>query len=73
MLSRRAVLALSVAASMAAHAALFLLAPRIAILHAGQLEQVGTKNEVLRSPATRFVRELLAKPAEQLAAFREML
>jgi len=49
------------------------LGDRIAILHAGQLEQVGTKSEVLRSPATPFVRDLFAKPAEQLAAFQEML
>ena len=49
------------------------LGDRIAILHAGRVEQVGTKEEVLASPATPFVRDLFAKPAEQLAAFREML
>jgi osmoprotectant transport system ATP-binding protein len=48
------------------------LADRIAILHAGNLEQIGTKEEILGSPATPFVRDLFAKPAQQLAAFRDM-
>ncbi len=49
------------------------LADRIAILHEGRLEQVGTIHEVLSRPATPFVRELFGKPAQQLAAFKEML
>lgn len=49
------------------------LADRLAILHAGRLEQVGTNDEVLSRPATGFVRDLFAKPAKQLAAFKEML
>jgi osmoprotectant transport system ATP-binding protein len=49
------------------------LADRIAILHAGNLEQIGTKEEILGHPATPFVRDLFAKPAQQLAAFRDML
>lgn len=49
------------------------LGDRIAVLHAGRLEQVGTKEEVLQKPATDFVRELFAKPAQQLAAFGGML
>ena len=49
------------------------LADRIAILHLGRLEQVGTKDEILGHPATGFVRELFEKPAKQLAQFREML
>ena len=49
------------------------LGDRIAILHAGHLEQVGTCEEVLSTPATPFVRELFARPARQLAAFRDML
>lgn len=49
------------------------LADRIAILHAGNLEQIGTKEEILGNPATPFVRDLFAKPAQQLAAFRDML
>ncbi|MCF6157419.1 MAG: ATP-binding cassette domain-containing protein [wastewater metagenome] len=46
------------------------LADRIAVLHKGRLEQVGTKEEVLENPASPFVRDLFAKPTEQLAAFR---
>ena len=49
------------------------LADRIAVLHAGQLQQVGTKEEILGQPATSFVRDLFAKPAQQLAAFGKML
>ena len=47
------------------------LADRIAILHEGRLEQIGSQEEILGHPATPFVRELFAKPAKQLAAFRE--
>ena len=47
------------------------LGDHIAILHEARLEQVGTKQEVLTDPATPFVRELFAKPAEQLASLRE--
>jgi osmoprotectant transport system ATP-binding protein len=50
-----------------------MLADGLAILHAGHLEQVGTRDEVLSSPATPFVRNLFAKPAKQLAAFGKML
>ena len=49
------------------------LGDRIAILHEGELQQVGTKDDVLGKPATPFVRELFEKPAKQLAAFREVL
>jgi len=49
------------------------LADRIAILHAGRLEQVDTKEAILRQPASEFVRDLLSKPAQQLAAFQELL
>ena len=47
------------------------LGDHIAILHEARLEQVGTKQEVITDPATPFVRELFAKPAEQLATLRE--
>lgn len=49
------------------------LGDRIAVLHAGQLQQIGTKEEILQNPATDFVRELFAKPAQQLAAYGGML
>lgn len=49
------------------------LGDRIAVLHAGRLEQIGTKEEILREPATEFVRELFGKPAQQLAAYRGLL
>ena len=45
------------------------IADRIAVMHAGRLEQVGTKDQVLRAPATEFVRDLFEKPARQLRAF----
>ena len=50
-----------------------ILGDRIAILHKGNLEQIGTKKELLASPATQFVRELFAKPARQLADFKDIL
>lgn len=46
---------------------------RIAILHEGRLEQVGTKNEVLGNPVSAFVHDLFAKPAERLADFKSLL
>ena len=46
------------------------LADQIAVLHEGRLQQVDTPQKVLAAPATPFVRELLAKPAQRLAAFR---
>ncbi len=50
-----------------------ILGDRIAVLHAGELQQVGPKEEILRHPTTDFVRELFAKPAQQLAAYGDML
>ena len=47
------------------------LADRIAVLHEGRLEQVGSPDEVLGKPATPFVRELFEKPARQLAVLRD--
>lgn len=49
-----------------------ILADRIAVMHEGKLEQVGSQNEILNDPATPFVRDLFAKPAEQLSAFEEL-
>ncbi len=50
-----------------------LLGDRIAILHQGRLQQIGTKQDVLARPATEFVRDLFAKPARQLAQVRDGL
>ena len=50
-----------------------LLGDRIAILHQGRLEQVGSKKDLLSAPATPFVKRLFSKPARQLAEFKEMM
>jgi len=50
-----------------------LLADRIAVMHEGRLQQVGTQKEIMNNPATDFVRGLFEKPAKQLEAFREHL
>jgi len=50
-----------------------LLGDRIAILHQGTLQQIGTKRDVLAKPATEFVRDLFAKPARQLAQLKDIL
>ena len=50
-----------------------ILGDRIAVLHEGNLEQVGTNKEVYERPASRFVADLFSKPSKQLAAFKEML
>ena len=47
------------------------LADRIAVMHEGNLEQVGSQEEIMRNPATPFVRGLFEKPASQLKAFME--
>ncbi len=46
------------------------LGDRVAILHAGRLEQVGAKEEVLRHPASDFVRALFEQPARKVGEFR---
>jgi osmoprotectant transport system ATP-binding protein len=46
---------------------------RIAVLHDGRLDQVGSREELLRQPETEFVRELFGKPGRQLESFGEML
>lgn len=50
----------------------FLLGDRIGVCNEGRLEQVGTRRELLKSPKTEFVRALLARPLQQLKAFREL-
>jgi osmoprotectant transport system ATP-binding protein len=49
------------------------LGDRIAVMHGGKLEQVGTRDEIVRTPASDFVRDLFARPAKQLADFGAML
>lgn len=50
-----------------------LIGDRIAILHKGNLEQIGMKREVLSAPATEFVRDLFAKPARQMAMVKDIM
>ena len=50
-----------------------LLGDRIAILHKGMLQQIGTKEDILSSPATEFVHDLFARPARQLADFKDIM
>jgi len=49
------------------------LGDRIAIFHEGSMQQVGTATEVMKAPATQFVRDLFARPAQQLRDFQGML
>ncbi|MEJ2183260.1 MAG: ATP-binding cassette domain-containing protein [Nitrospirota bacterium] len=51
----------------------FTLADRIAVLHEGRLEQVGTRRDLVASPRTDFVRDLVERPRKQLEEFREVL
>lgn len=44
----------------------FRIADRIAIFHLGNLEQIGTKSQLINTPATDFVRELVEKPVKQM-------
>jgi osmoprotectant transport system ATP-binding protein len=50
-----------------------LIGDRIAVLHNGNLQQIGTKREVLKEPSTEFVRDLFTKPARQLADVQDLL
>jgi osmoprotectant transport system ATP-binding protein len=49
------------------------LGDRIAIFHEGTMQQVGKASEVMKAPATQFVRDLFARPAQQLRDFQGML
>lgn len=42
------------------------LGDRIAVLHGGILQQIDSKEEILKNPKTQFVRDLFEKPAQQL-------
>lgn len=48
----------------------YTLADRIAVIHEGSLQQIGTKEEILTSPSTEFVKKLLMRPLKQLADFQ---
>jgi osmoprotectant transport system ATP-binding protein len=49
------------------------LGDRIAILHEGRLEQIGTSEEILENPASDFVRELFAKSVNCWKGFKNIL
>ncbi len=49
------------------------LGDRIAIMNQGKLEQIGSKEELVRSPASQFVSDLFAAPKAQLREFRALL
>jgi len=49
------------------------LSDRIAVLHDGCLEQVGTKNDLFENPKTDFVENLFVKTAKRFSVFRDFL
>lgn len=51
----------------------FTLADRIAVMHEGRLEQLGTRDEIIANPATGFVEELLDSPRKHLREFKGAL
>lgn len=48
----------------------FILADRIAVLHEGELQQIGTTEEIISNPKTEFVENLLLGPMERLKEFQ---
>ncbi|MBN2161154.1 MAG: ATP-binding cassette domain-containing protein [Spirochaetes bacterium] len=50
-----------------------ILGDRIAVLHEGRLEQVGTRKEIITEPKTPFVRELVSRPVRQVRFFQDVL
>jgi osmoprotectant transport system ATP-binding protein len=48
------------------------LGHRIAILHKGRLEQIGTPEEIMVNPATDFVKELFAKSGKSWKGFKNI-
>ncbi len=48
------------------------LADRIAVLHQGQLHQLGSKQQLINHPATDFVRDLFQKPLQQLTRYNSL-
>ncbi|MFQ5676469.1 MAG: ABC transporter ATP-binding protein [bacterium] len=51
----------------------FNIGDRIAILHQGRLEQIGSREEIFSQPATSFVRSLVVKPVQHLSALKDIL
>lgn len=49
------------------------LADRIAVMHKGRVEQVGTSEEIMARPRTEFVRDLFAKPRARLGVLSNSL
>ncbi|MBU6454840.1 MAG: ATP-binding cassette domain-containing protein [Cyanobacteria bacterium REEB67] len=49
------------------------LGDRIAIFDQGRMQQIGTAHAVMSAPASDFVRDLFARPAQQLKDFRGLL
>ena len=49
-----------------------MLADQIAVLHEGRVEQIGAPEDLANNPQTDFVRELIARPAAQLAVLRHI-
>jgi osmoprotectant transport system ATP-binding protein len=49
------------------------IADRIAVLHDGRVEQIGSAEDLTQRPATDFVKNLFARPIDQLADFQEMI
>jgi len=49
------------------------LGDRIAVLNQGRIEQVGTKEELVRQPASEYVEDLFKSPKAQLKEFQALL
>lgn len=50
-----------------------LLGDRIAVMHEGKLAQIGTPSELMRSPATAYVEQLMSTPKRQADAVERLL
>lgn len=49
-----------------------MLGDRIAVMHEGALEQIGSREEILHEPKTAFVKDLIGRPAAQLAELQDL-
>lgn len=50
-----------------------LLGDRIAVMHQGELAQIGTPSELMRAPATEYVEQLMSTPKRQADAVERLL